>query len=418
MSFSPKISLNCQTLKWARENAGLEYNDIHDIGISRIKNLEKGKDQPTLTEANILAKYYGVSVNIFYFSPPKQKISDLTDFRQFAGADIKKNKNYSKELRLLINKFQQRQNWLRDYCKEEKVKSLRFVNSVQISYNTQKVADKIVSSFFNSREDYLSFHKGKVLIEDKLKIRKKNKEKFLSTLIKKLGGHGIIVLKCKGFDNENSIKLEEARGFILTDKYTPFIFLHSEDHITAQIFTLIHELVHLFIDEPGVIGELSKNSFNKVEKFCNQVASRFLLTEKELSFYFNLKRKNKNLKILKEEITEIITKLSNKFFISKLSILLRLKEQKIIVESLFNSLWKEFKTEMEDWIENNQMQMKKNEGGNFYSTMVSRTNREFIKIVYSAYQTQNITGSQASSLLNLKVDKFRSLIRHIRKKGA
>ena len=416
MSFSPKLNLNYQTLKWARQNAGLKYNDIQDVEISRIKILEKGEDQPTLAEANILAKYYGVSVNIFYFPPPRKNISDLADFRQFTKVQIKKNKDYSRELRLLINKLRQRQNWLRDYFKEEKVKPLHFVNSVQINYNTQKVADKIVRSFFNSRTDYLNFHKEKIIRKGISKIRKKNKEKFLSSLIEKLGSDGVFILKCKGFDNGSGIKLKEARGFILADKYTPFIFLHSEDYITAQIFTLIHELVHLFIDESGVVGELSKKSTNNIEKFCNQVASRVLLTEKELSSYFILNKEGKSAKVFKREITEIINKVSNKFFISKLSVLLRLKEQRIITENLFNNLWKEFKMEMEDWIHNKQEQTKKNQGGDFYNTMISRTNIDFIKIVYSAYQTKNITGSQASSLLNLKVDKFRNVMRYIKKK--
>ena len=417
MSFSPKLDLNYKTLKWARENAGLTYSDLSDIEIKHIKDLESGKVQPTLNEAYILANCYGVPLNIFYFPPPKKSISDLADFRQFSKKKEGKYKSYSKELRLLINKLQQRQDWLKDYFKEEKVKPLSFVNSVKINYNKQEVANKIINSFFNSRRKYLNFHKEEKLVKDVPKIRKKSKSKFLSTLITKLGSYGVIVLKCKGFNNENNIELKEARGFILSDKYAPFIFLHSEDYTTAQIFTLIHELAHLFINESGVVGELSKDSSNRIEKFCNQVASRCLLTESELSSYFELKKNNNKPEMSKEKMNEIVEKVSNKFFISKLSILLRLKEQKIIKDNLFNSLWSEFYMEMEEWISKNKEKMEGQEGGNFYNTMISRTNRDFIKIVYSAYQTKNITGSQASSLLNLKVDKFKNLIERIRKQA-
>ena len=418
MSFSPKLNLNYQTLKWARENAGLAHSDISGIDIRDIKDLESGRVQPTLNEAYTLANCYGVPLNIFYFPPPKKSISDITDFRQFFKEKKgKTNKSYSKELRLLINKLQQRQNWLNGYFKEEKVKALSFVHSVKTNHHTQTTANKIVSSFFNSREKYLNFHREESLVKNIPRIRKKAKERFLSTLIKKLGSYGIIVLKCKGFNNENSIELKEVRGFVLSDKYAPFVFLHSEDHVTAQIFTLIHELVHLFIDESGVVGELSKNSSNKTEKFCNQVASRFLLTERELSSHFNLKENNNKLKMSKEKTIRIIKEVSNKFFISKLSVLLRLKEQGLITGSLFNSLWNEFHTQMKEWISKNKKKMAKQEGGNFYNTMLSRTNRSFIKIVYSAYQTKNITGSQASSLLNLKIDKFKNLIEHIKKQA-
>ncbi|MCZ0931740.1 MAG: ImmA/IrrE family metallo-endopeptidase, partial [Oligoflexia bacterium] len=194
-----------------------------------------------------------------------------------------------------------------------------------------------------------------------------------------------------------------------------FIFLHSEDYITAQIFTLIHELAHLFINESGVVGELLKNHSNRVETFCNQVASRFLLTENELNSCFDLKYKNIPLEMPKEKMIKTINKISNRFFISKLSILLRLKEQQIIKDVLFNNLWNEFYKEMTEWIKHKKQTQANQDGGNFYNTMISRTNRNFIKIVYSAYQTKNITGSQASSLLSLKVDKFKTLMKRLRK---
>ena len=417
MSFSPKLNLNYQTLKWARENAGFELSDIHNIDSKRLEQLENGKDKPTLKETNTLADLYGISSNIFYFPPPKQSILDITDFRQFHR---KKGKKYSKELRLLINKLQQRQNWLKGYFIEEKVKPLSFVNSVKTNSSIQKTADKMIKIFFSSRQHYLKFHKEEKMKDNIPKLSKKSKEKFLSTLIEKFGNYGVVIVKCRGFNNENGIELEEARGFILSDKYAPFIFLHSKDYITAQIFTLIHELAHLFINESGIVGELQKDHSNKIEKFCNQVASRFLLTESELSMYFGLKQEL-NKKIPKETVIKTVDKVSKRFFISKLSVLIRLKEQKIIKDSLFNHLWNEFYTEMTQWIQNRDEKIIKRKeennpsAGNFYNTMISRTNKTFIKIVYSAYETNNITGSQASSLLNVKVDNFKNLINHIRK---
>ena len=421
MSFSPKLNINNHTLKWARENAGFDINDIHNIELKRIEELEKGTDRPTLKEANILAELYGVSSNVFYFPPPKKSVLDIiTDFRQFHNT---KNKKYSKELRLLINKLQERQKWLKEYFEEEKIKPLSFVSSVKINSTPQKIADKIVKTFFSSRDNYLKFHREEKLRNNKPRLIKKSKDRFLLTLIEKLGSYGVVVVKCRGFNNENSIELQEARGFILSDKYAPFIFLHSKDYITAQIFTLIHELTHLFINESGVIGELQKKHLNKIEKFCNQVASRFLLTENQLKAYFDSKKKNTK-RISKEEIVNNIDKVSKKFFISKLSVLLRLKEQKIIKDNLFNQLWNEFYTEMQGWIakkdkkllEEKQSKDKKPRG-NFYNTMLSRTNKDFIKVVYSAYQAKSITGYQASSLLNIKVDNFKNLMSHIRKQA-
>ncbi len=409
MASSSKLPVNIETLKWARENAGFTQNDVPDFDSNDIKKIEKGKKNITLKEANTLANNYGVSIHIFSLPPKVSLDSSIKDFRKLP--DSKKHV-YSKELRLFINKMKYRQEWMRDYLKEENVSPLSFIGSVNVkNTNLQSVAEEIVKTFFQSRQKYFNFFRTKKKIKETLKDRKKTKEQFLNDLIKRLADYGIITLKCKGFDNNNKIDLEDARGFVLIDKYVPFIFINSSDHITAQIFTLMHEIVHIFIGEEGVSGNLVKNNSNQIELFCNQVASRILLPEKDLNI----------TSIDKHFFENKIRKISTSFFISKLSVLLRLKEISLITSKNFDKKWNEYQKDMKEWIKTQEENKEKNKerntnSGNYYNTAISRRNRQFIKSVYGAYQHKSITASQALSLLDVNMKTLKKLYQKAIKK--
>jgi Zn-dependent peptidase ImmA (M78 family) len=96
---------------------------------------------------------------------------------------------------------------------------------------------------------------------------------------------GVMVVINGVVGNNNTRKLdpEEFRGFVLSDRYAPLIFVNGADFKSAQMFTLAHELAHLWLGRDGVFDLLDLQPGNSdVERFCNAVAAEVLIPSTEL----------------------------------------------------------------------------------------------------------------------------------------
>lgn len=70
--------------------------------------------------------------------------------------------------------------------------------------------------------------------------------------------------------------------------YAPFIFINSQDWTAPQLFTLVHELAHIWIAETGISNDLepdikNKDKLHPVELLCNLIAANALMPRKYIS---------------------------------------------------------------------------------------------------------------------------------------
>jgi len=131
------------------------------------------------------------------------------------------------------------------------------------------------------------------------------------------------------------LDVEEFRGFAMSDKHAPLIFINGADAPAAQIFTVAHEIAHIWIGETGV-SNLARTyaTDGDVEKYCNSVAAEVLLPMQELKSAWRGK---------KNDITEI-ERLAYKYKISRIVVARRARDAWLLDQETFNNCYKLFST--------------------------------------------------------------------------
>jgi Zn-dependent peptidase ImmA (M78 family) len=195
--------------------------------------------------------------------------------------------------------------------------------------------------------------------------------------------------------------VDEFRGFALSDPYAPLIFINSRDSHAAQMFTLIHEVVHLWLGLSGVSNLTSTYAPSaRIEQFCNQVAAEVLVPIETL---------RTQLARVQDD-AEPISLLVRYFKVSSLVILRRLKDLGEIDAATFRKLYK--KEEARFALIKSKQQA--SGGGNYYASKNVQVGRRFASALIGSTLEGRTTYREAYSLLGVKkTETFNNFARQL-----
>ncbi|MDH4225548.1 MAG: ImmA/IrrE family metallo-endopeptidase [Deltaproteobacteria bacterium] len=257
------LKISIETLTWAAKLKGKSLSDFtHDLyhTDSTIQNILHG--QLTFSQIKKIADEAKVPLGFMFLPrPPKKYTPDknLVDFRT-----IKNKKPFSDDFIEIYKDVEHKQSWYREYLIHIDSPKLEFVGKYRENKN---IDNKIIAREIRSTI-------GIELIPNEAK----SADEYYSILVKHCENIGILVFKNSVVINSNKRKLdlEEFRGFSIADSYAPAIFINGGDTNYANVFTLAHELAHIWMGDSG-ISDAVMNSKNEVEIKCNEIAAEILV---------------------------------------------------------------------------------------------------------------------------------------------
>jgi Zn-dependent peptidase ImmA (M78 family) len=354
-----RVDVKPDLFLWACERAGRSIDELaRQKSFSKLPVWVSGDEHPTLKQLEKFANATHTPFGYFFLPKPPEESVPIPDLRTVGNQYIG---NPSPDLLDTMYICQQRQEWYRDFARSMGEKPLSFVGSVSLESDAGEAAGNIRQALaFNLEE----------------RRRMPTWTEALRRFIQRADSFGVMVMVSGivGSNTRRPLNPQEFRGFALSDSLAPLVFINGKDTKAAQMFTLAHELAHIWLGETALsdVGPVTMPS-NKVEVWCNHVAAELLVPLSALREAYEGK------KSLREELD----RLARWFKVSTLVILRRLHDAGKLTR---DELWLAYNEELD-----RLRAMLKGSGGNFYLTLPARVSKRFARaLVVSTLEGQTL----------------------------
>jgi Zn-dependent peptidase ImmA (M78 family) len=367
-----ELNINPNILLWAVDRAGHEVDEFA-FTFPKLHDWLDEKKKPTFSQLQKFAKKVHVPFGyLFLQSPPVEQLP--IPFFRTKNNNNKVSINTFDTILLLKN----RQEWLREYLQENEFDKKKYVGKFSHNFNYKDIVADIRSTL-NLTENWASYFP--------------TWEQTLEHLTEKVEEAGIIMIFNSIVENNTHrpIPVKECRGFVLSDDYAPFMFINAADAKAAQMFTIVHELAHIWTGHSaGFDFRQMQPANDPVEELCDKVAAEFLVPENN---FLKLWDKNKSFK-----------QLARGFKVSPIVIARRSLDFGKISKGQFFNFYNDYIQELKN------KQERQPGGGDFY-----RTAKKRISLTYAAHVNQAVKSGQllyrdAYKLTGLKGDTYQTFI--------
>ena len=382
-----KAEINPRVLKWARETARITVEDAAakiSVPVDKLEAWEAGTALPTIRQAQKLAGKYKRPFALLFLPEPPRDFQPLQDFR------TKGSKPLGTGSVFIVREIQQKQAWISEINQEDEEPPADFVGRFTINDDPVKIANDILQTLTIDPRNY-----------NLVPMRE---------WIDKAESAGIFISRTSFINSHLTLDAEEFQGFAIADPHAPFVFINSGDYDAPQLFTLVHEIAHLWIAATGISNHVEPTlreprDLEPVERFCNEVAAHALIPNVVLE----------SLPSSTFASADEVYRQARRLGISSFALLVRAfkadrlsladyRLRKVEADKAFLAY-----VQKEEEKKAKQKAAESSGGPNYYLLQVNRNSRLFTQTVLDAYRQGYIEPIQASSLLNVKVNKFAKL---------
>ena len=363
-----RVSVETELLRWARERSGRSAEYLHKH-FPKLKSWERGEVLPTFKQLERFSRATHTPIGFLFLQKPPVEELPIIDFRTMGDRFYKLS---SPDLLDTIYLCQQRQDWYREESRTAGEPLLKFVGSLNENINVEHAGALLrrglgfeleqrrqVSTWTEARRQFIE-------LADNLGIL-------------------VMVSGVVGSNTYRKLNPEEFRGFALSDPLAPLIFINGADTVAAQIFTLAHEIAHLWLGESGVSNsQLATKPSHAIEKWCDQVAAELLVPIEPIRADFN-----RSL-----ELNEEVSRLARRFKVSTLVVLRRIHDTGELDRDEFLSAYREEVRHLQG--------LSRSRGGNAVNNVGARASKRFTKALVASTLEGRTSYTEAFRLLGVK----------------
>lgn len=375
-----RVAVKPEMLRWARERARLD-EAVLAARFPKLGEWEREEVHPTLKQLESYAHATMTPVGFLFLPQPPEESLPIPDFRTLADQALGRP---SPNLLDTIYLCQQRQSWYRDHALTHGLPAAEFVGSAILQSPLDEVAAAVrrrLGFDLDARRDCATW------------------EEALRQFISQADAAGVMVM-CSGIVLNNThrkLDPEEFRGFAMADPLAPLVFINGADSKSAQMFTLAHELAHLWLGQTALSNaDAAAESGEAVERWCNRVAAELLVPAEVMRAEIRPG----------EPIEEAKRRLARRFKVSTLVVLRRMADVGALNRQEFLEAYRAEVARLEA--------IQRGSGGNFYLSQAARVSKRFARALFESTLEGRTLYRDAMKMLGVsKIETFNELGRSL-----
>ena len=358
-------------LEWARARSGID-DDTWAKRFPRYEEWFAGERAPTLKQLEEFARKTHTPVGYFFLDTPPDEEVPIPDFRTVGDRPVVGA--VSADLLDTLYVCQARQEWYRDSQLLNGERPLEFVGTATLSTPPPEVAASMRALL-----DWTAETRHRLNTWDAALTRLRENAEAAGVLV--------MISGIVGSNTHRKLDPEQFRGFALADPYAALVFVNGADSKAAQVFTLAHELAHLWLGSTALsdVDPESARRFDE-ERWCNQAAAELLVPMDEFVTMFDAAG----------DLRPQVQSLAEHFRVSTQVILGRAREAGALTWDQFMS---ELRAERQRIAE---IAAEKGGGGNYYNTKPVQVGKRFARELIASTLEGRTPYTEAFRLLDVK----------------
>ena len=380
----PAVNVNIEPeiIKWALSQTQKEK--LGDKLMSHITQWLNGTKTPTFNQIEDFSRKANIPLGYFFLQTPPVEQLDLLEYRTVDSIQLV---NPSRNLIDTVHEMENIQDWMRDYRQDLGYDTLTIVGCMKNSGNVQTIMNRI-------RKD--------LELDIKWYERCKDSRDAFGVIRSQVEACGVIVMMngIVGKNTHRTLDINEFRAFAMIDEWAPLIFINAADSNGARLFSLLHEVAHIWIGLDDLYNDRHNrvDGVSSVEVLCNAVAGELLVPK-----YIFLDKWDDNA----ADIEKAITELAGYFRCGESVIARKALDCKKITRDVYTKI---VQTAINNY---NQIKEKReSSGGNYYNTMFSRLDGHFVNALCESINMGRTSYTEAYRLTNTSGKTFPEVVRH------